>query len=74
MKKFTLSFTLAIVVLLANAQNWVPVASFPGDNANRYGAISVSVGTKGYLGLGAANAVGTTPLWLKDFWEYNTFT
>lgn len=47
MKKFTVSFTLAIVVLLANAQNWVQVAAFPGDYGNDMEQLAFPLEPKG---------------------------
>jgi N-acetylneuraminic acid mutarotase len=73
MKIYYLSFIFFLQVIISNGQTWFQRASFPGPyGTTRQAAISVSVGSKGYVGLGI-DAQGTTN-WLKDFWEYNAVT
>jgi N-acetylneuraminic acid mutarotase len=60
-------FTLSIV-LFSGAASMPP----PAAGQERYGAVSFSIGTKGYLGTGIYYKQGTT--YRKDFWEYNPST
>lgn len=68
MKKFYTIVLLVITSVITNAQSWLPKANFAGDA--RYGAVSFSIGTKGYLGTGNDGILGNR----KDFWEWDQAT
>lgn len=68
---------------LRNSLNDVYRYSVAGDSwsrmadcgvSGRTGATSFSINGKGYLGMGYTQANNATPVFLKDFWEYNPVT
>lgn len=68
---------------LRNSLNDVYRYSVAGDSwsrmadcgvSGRTGATSFSINGKGYLGMGYTQANNATPVYLKDFWEYNPVT
>ena len=75
MKNFILLLALFVSPLLTFAQNWVQSTTFPGNYAtkSRQAGISVTIGTKTYIGLGLAIDGGVGFL-LKDFWVYDSNT
>jgi N-acetylneuraminic acid mutarotase len=67
--RLTATLLLTVIYSFSNAQNWSPVTVFPGPEVTyRRGGISVSIGNKGYIGLGLSGTI------LKDFWEFNALT
>ena len=69
MKKFYSIILLITVVSIANAQNvWTQKANFGGTG--RMGDIGFSIGTKGYIGLGATASYSG----FSDFWEWDQAT
>lgn len=55
---------------------WTAKSELPGGYANRSAGIAFVINGKAYLGLGAENHLSftTTPVKLKDLWEYNPST
>jgi gliding motility-associated-like protein len=68
MKKLLFLLTL-FPSLLFSQGTWTQKADLPG--AKRFGAVSFSIGNKGYLGTGAANNSG---FYYQDFWEWDQTT
>lgn len=59
-----------------STNQWQYLASMPGTNTSRTAGVAFAIGGKGYLGLGAQdyNGFSPVPTYLKDFWEYNAAT
>lgn len=63
MKKLLFSFTWLLTIQCIAQNTWTQKADFGG--IARAGAVSFSIGTKGYVGTGSNR---------KDFWEYDPLT
>ncbi len=66
---------LVVVLMLATflaegsyAQKWLQRADF--GNVGRHRATAVTIGNKGYMGLGHTNGTGTNIIY-KDWWQYD---
>ena len=65
---------LTLIFLLQSsgyAADWVQRATFPGGGRHR--GVGISIGTKGYIGLGHFNGSGNEIIY-KDWWQYDPAT
>jgi hypothetical protein len=69
MKRILFFLLIFFTYALPGQNTWVIKASLPG--ATRLGAVSFSIGTKGYVGTGYGNPAGVV---YDDFWEWDQAT
>lgn len=63
-----LVYLFLIISLPASAENWIQKANFGGTGRHR--ATGISIGNKGYIGLGHVNGTGVD-ISYKDWWQYD---
>lgn len=65
---FTTILFFSIITIISAQDSWVQKTNFGGKT--RYSAVSFSIGTKGYMGMGSIDGSEG----LKDFWEWDEKT